>query len=70
MMDVWARHELRLRRLERTERRQAELRRMDTWLLEHPHQAAMIALGLSILILELSELLRFGLDALVAWLAT
>jgi hypothetical protein len=61
-MDLWQRHALRLRR-------QAELKRMDRWCLEHPRHAHMIAIGLGLLVFELSQFLRLALQALGAWAA-
>jgi hypothetical protein len=59
-MDIWQRHAERLRR-------QAELERLDRWCLEHPGQARMLSIGLAILFFELSQFLRFALEAIGNW---
>lgn len=60
-MDIWQRHALRLHR-------QEEFRRIDSWLLAHPWQSRLLALGGAILVFELSQLLRIVLDAVARWI--
>lgn len=62
-MDLWERHAERLRR-------QAELERIDRWLLAHPRQSNLLAIGLALLVFELSQFLRLALEALGAWAAS
>ena len=68
-MDLWQKHALRLRRQAEIERRQAKFERINAWLLEHPRQAYSLSIGAAVLVLELSEFLRLGLDAIAAWAA-
>jgi hypothetical protein len=62
-MDAWEKYELHLRR-------QAKFARINAWLLAHPYQSWSLTLGGVVLIFELSQFLRLGLDAVAAWLAS
>lgn len=57
MMDVWERHAERLRR-------QAQLERINAWIVVHPHKASLLAALAGFTILVLAVLLRAALDAL------
>jgi hypothetical protein len=57
MKDIWREHAERLRR-------QEQLERFDRWCLEHPVQSWFLSIGIALLIFEVSQLLRFTLDAL------
>lgn len=54
---------------EKIRQRQEEFKRIDEWLVLHPTQATFLAIGGAILIFEISQFLRLGLEALGRWLA-
>jgi len=52
-MTIWEKHARRIRR-------EAQLERIDRWLLEHPWQSRLISLGVAVLVLELAFLFGFA----------
>jgi uncharacterized membrane protein len=58
-MKIWVEDEALIRR-----RRQMELKRLDAWLLAHPHKSTAISVLLGFLLFGLAQLLGFAIEAI------